>query len=70
MEESFIEKLGKQKMVYGDIRERNMMVNDKGDLKFIDSDWAGGILSKGYKLRSCIETTFRRPPSRGDSSCA
>ena len=36
--ESFIEKLCKEKMVHGDIWERNIMVND---FKFIDFDWAG-----------------------------
>ena len=38
---SFIENLGEKKMVHGDIRERNIMVNNKARFKLIDFDWAG-----------------------------
>lgn len=63
---SCIEKLGEQKMVHGDIRERNILADDKGDFKLIDSDWAGYQEKVFYpwdKLRSYIETTCGRLPS-------
>ena len=38
---SFVENLGGERMVHGDIRERNIMVNDTAGFKLIDFDWAG-----------------------------
>ena len=64
---SFIENLGEKKMVHGDIRKRNIMVNDKARFKLIDFDWAGMEGEMLYPSDINLDPVLGWPP--GVRSC-
>ena len=60
-----ITKLHGSGMVHADIRETNILVNDKNEVMLIDYDWAGIQGQVVYPRNINIDPILRRPSSVG-----